>query len=394
MPRRAVQVDRRDVARLVAHGRAAFVARFGRPPTMAAAAPGRVNLIGDHTDYNDGLVLPAAIDRHVVVVADRARADHSTLASLAIDDEQRLSLGAPPPADGGWARYPAGVAALLGETGRRPPELDLLVASTLPLGAGLASSAALTVATAVLLRHVTRRRVDDAALARLCRDVEHCFAGTRCGLMDQLAILDAVPGAARLIDCRTGTGSAIRLPAGVAVLVVDTGVVRALAGSAYGDRRRDCEVTARAVGVRALRDATLADLAAAGLPDAARRRAAHVITENTRVLLAAVALERGDGPEAGRLMHASHASLRDLLEVSCPELDTVVDTAAALGPAGGVLGARLTGAGFGGCAIVLCRTGTRPEVARRIEGAFAARHGRRPAVFPVRAVGGARMVAC
>ncbi|MCU1462108.1 MAG: Galactokinase [Acidimicrobiales bacterium] len=313
---------------------------------VEAFAPGRVNLIGDHTDYTGGLVLPMAIDLGTTVRGRRtgdavrlASADDATPAvvPLGIDG---AAAGAVEPA---WARYLAGVVAVT----RPRVGFDGTVTTTLPIGAGLSSSAALTVAVALALGFDG----DATDLALACQRAEQVASGVPCGVMDPLASATGVAGHALLIDCATLAVEPIAIPAGASIVVVHSGAARALAGSAYATRRSECERAESEIGP--LRDASAADVASLRDP-VLRRRAHHVVTENARVRAFAAALTAGDLPAAGAAMTASHASLRDDFEVSTPALDALV---ARLAATPGVHGARLTGAGFGGCAVALTEPG-------------------------------------
>ena len=301
---------------------------MGALTVRAFRAPGRVNLIGDHTDYNEGFVLPLAIQLECVVRA-RPRPD----------DEVRVRsthAGADP------EPYVRGVVRALAERGRPPVGMDAVVSSSVPVGAGLSSSAALEVALALALCDVAAFELPPLELALACQHAEHLATGVPSGIMDQLASISGRAGSALLIDCRTLAVEAVPIPSSLAVGVVHSGLSRTLGDTAYTERRSACEETARRLGLRALRDATLDQVAD-------EPRARHVVSENARVLEAARALARGDADTLGRLLRASHASLRDDYEVSTPELDELV---AALEEAG-ALGARLTGAGFGGCVVAL-----------------------------------------
>jgi galactokinase len=383
--------------------------RFGRPPRWLAAAPGRVNLIGEHTDYNDGFVLPMAIDRHTVVAA--APADTAAgpprlrLVSLAKDvgpdqhpQAQPVSLSldatlAPGPPR--WTSYVRGVVAGVLARGARPPSLDVVVASDLPLGGGLSSSAALEVATATLLAAAGALALPTLEIARLCRRAEQEWAGVPCGIMDQLASAAGQAGQALLIDCQDETVREVALPAAdAAVLVTNTGVRHALADGTYARRRAECQRAAELLGVPSLRAATPEALAQAGalLPADIAARARHVVSENARTLAAAEALAGGDLAGAGRLMYQSHRSLRDDYQVSCPELDALVDIAGGIGEAGGVFGARLTGGGFGGCTVTLVRRDRVAEVAAALGAQYQQRTGRASEPFVVEAAPGARLL--
>ena len=328
--------------------------------TVEARAPGRVNLIGDHTDYTGGLVLPMAIDRWTTVRGERfgdvvaLRSEHEPL-----DVEVPLDVVDPAGVDPPWGRYVAGVVA----EARPPFGLSGRVASTVPVGAGLSSSAALEVAVALALGV----EGSPLAIAGLCQRAEQRASGVPCGIMDQLASVAGVEGAALLIDCHTLDVRSVPLPptTEAEVVVVHSGVTRSLAGSAYAERARQCANAERIIG--RLRAATLDDVERISHP-IVRARARHVITENERVGRFAAALVAGDLDAAGALMLASHASLRDDFEVSTPELDDLV---ARLSAVPGVFGARLTGAGFGGCVVALARPGVVQEgwVVRPVAGA-------------------------
>jgi galactokinase len=335
-----------------------FDQAFGGRPELIVRSPGRVNLIGEHTDYNDGWALPVALnvgtdvaarrrdDRLLRVVAPRLGAADET----SIDDLR--------PREGpDWTRYVRGSAAMLRETGCELPGADVLIDSDLPIGAGLSSSASLELGIAVAFTTLADYAIDGATLARLGQRVENEIVGVRSGIMDQLAIALAVAGHALLIDCRSRATEPVPIPHDVRILVLDSAVPRTLAGSAYNQRRSECESALHTLqtvepGLYALRDVTADLLAREGrrLTDPQLRRARHVITENQRVLDATTALRHGDIHRFGNLLTESHASLRDDYEVSGPELDSLVDIAL---NTPGVLGARLTGAGFGGCAIAL-----------------------------------------
>jgi galactokinase len=319
---------------------------------IAVRAPGRVNLIGDHTDYNDGFVLPLAIDRECRIVGT------TTAGAL----EVRWAQGG----DDNSLRIANAVREELGAS----EGLDVEVSSTVPVGAGLSSSAALAVAFAVAFREAAGLALDARQLAQACRRAETAATGVPVGIMDQLASATGLRGHALLIDCRSLEITPVPIPDELAVLVCDSGAPRRLAGSAYAERRSACEAAAARIGVPALRDATAEQVA-----DDPRAR--HVVSENARVLAAADALARGSLAELGRLMLESHASLRDDYEVSTPELDALVD----LFVASGAAGARLTGAGFGGCVVAVAE---RDRVADLL-----ARMRRTPAPFLVHAVDGA-----
>jgi len=345
-----------------AEGRAgrAFARAFGAAPAVLGLAPGRVNLVGEHTDYSGGLVLPFAIDRRCAVAAGPAEA--GGLEILAADFHERVTLdreeplrtiGAEP--DGPGRRYPAAVLAeLRAWTGEPLPPMRLAIASDVPIGAGLSSSAAVEVATALAAASLLGRGPEGADLASLCRRAEHRAAGVPCGIMDQLASVLGRAGHALLIDCTSLRVTPVPLepPPGHWFLVIDSGVTHDLAAGEYAKRVETCAKLPEALGVPSLRAASLdrAHATRDQLTDDQLRCARHVITENARVEATVKALHRGDMDEIGRFMNASHDSLRDDYRVSCAELDAIVD---AVRRVPGVLGARLTGAGFGGSVLVL-----------------------------------------
>lgn len=336
---------------------ATFREVYGAEPAFLIRAPGRANLIGEHTDYNDGFVLPLAIDRAVwLAIAPRADA---ILAVHSIDfggETARFPLDRL--LDEGlshWSGHVRGGWWLMRQKGHAPPGADIALGGDIPIGAGMSSSAAIGVAVieAVLavLGDTAHSQVDKALLAV---ELEHEFLHVPCGVMDQIASAAGIDGSAMLLDCRSLAITPVGLPASVSVVVMNTMKSRALTESAYGERRGECEAAADALGVPALRDATMDMLEAARgkLTDVQHRRARHVVTENARTLAARAALERDDLAEAGRLINASHASLRDDFEVSCRELDVMSGLAQAY-PA--CYGARMMGGGFGGSAVGLVR---------------------------------------
>lgn len=335
-----------------------------------AGAPGRVNLLGEHTDYNDGFVLPVAIAQRTRVTMRRNGTDSFALHATELDESVRFSFDAPPTEH--FATYVYGCLALARAQRADIPGLDIEVRSDVPMGVGLSSSAALEVATLRCLRQLLDLPFDDVLVAQLAQRAEIEYAHVRCGIMDQMASSLAATDRALLIDTRSLERRDVPLPAGSAVLVLDSGVARTLAGSGYNQRRSECEAAARALGVASLRDVqSLAQIEALADP-LLRRRARHVFTENARVLQAA---DCKDAAEFGRLMNASHASLRDDYEVSTPELDLLVRW---LQAEEGVFGARLTGAGFGGACVALCRDDSLRQVAESVLENYngAGHHGR------------------
>ena len=375
-----------------------YAERYGAAPRWLAVAPGRVNLIGEHTDYNDGYVLPVAIDRHVVIAAapSAARDGRIRVYSAALDSSVDILPGsALDPGEPTWANYLRGVVAGFARHSTGLPALDAAIVSDVPLGGGLSSSAALEVATATLLEAASGHTLDRREKARLCRQAEHDFAGVPCGLMDQLASVFGEDSGALLIDCQS---EVVRLvpfaDPGVALLICNTNMRHALSDGAYLRRRTECVEATIALGVPSLRAATPEMVeAASGLIDpAVRRRARHVTTENARTLAAAAHLEKREFAAVGALMFESHRSLRNDFEVSSPELDVLVDIARELGAAGGVLGARMTGGGFGGCTVTLVRRDSVDHVAETLDREYRRRTGRVPSWFVSRPARGAHIV--
>jgi galactokinase len=363
-----------------------FACVFGAPPDVLVRSPGRVNLIGEHTDYNDGWVFPAALNLGTVI-AVRRRTD-GVLRTIAprMNGEDEARVDDLRPRDGPeWTRFVRGVAALLHETGCPSAGADLLIDGDLPLGSGLSSSASLELGVAVALMTLAGCPIERTALARLGQRVENEIVGVQSGIMDQLAVACGVAGHALLIDCRTFVSEPVPLPPEIRMLVLDSAVPRTLAGSAYNQRRAECESGLHKLqrvhpDLTALRDVSADVLAAEGwrLDSVELRRARHVVTENERVQNSVAALRAGDVARFGQLMIESHASLRDDYAVSGSELDMLV--AAAL-ETPGVLGARLTGAGFGGCAVALVRTAQAETAAERIAAQYQQASGRTGTVY-------------
>lgn len=356
--------------------------QFGANPTIVASAPGRVNLIGEHTDYNGGFVLPCAIERRVAVALGTGT---GTLYSGDFQESQSLS-GCK---RDGWAAYPRGVAWAFTAASHILPPFDAAYTGDVPIGAGLSSSAAIEAATALALDdfadlHLTRRE-----LALLCQHAENRFVGLNSGIMDQYASLLCEEGAALLIDCRSLQAEGVPsnlAEAGLTLVICDTRVRRKLGETGYNERQATCQRAARRLGLSSLRDATASDLDA--LHGEEKQRARHVVTENARVLQAVEALRRHDFASLGRLMDASHTSLRDDYEVSTPELDTFVQAARGAG----ALGARLTGAGFGGCGIALLASTDVPALETRVVRDFADNGFETPVLYQTRPSAGAALV--
>jgi galactokinase len=339
-----------------------FEAVFGHPPQAGAEAPGRVNLLGEHTDYNDGFVLPTAIPQRTRVTVGRGAGPGFRLHAAEFGTTVDFDLAAPPAQH--HAQYVFGCLRELADDGVVLPPLELHVRSSVPIGVGLSSSAALEVATLRALRALLALPIDDVTIARVAQRAEIAHAGVHCGIMDQMAASLADTTHMLFLDTRSLERRLLPLPAGSALLVLDSGVSRSLAESRYNQRRDECREAARRLGVASLRD--LADpRAVETLPDPLRGRARHVLTENARVLEAAAG---ADAARFGELMDASHRSLREDYEVSIPPLDALV---ALLQSHPDVFGARLTGAGFGGACVALCAPGREAAVARSVLAAYA-----------------------
>ena len=370
---------------------AAFTEQFGGEPTLIARAPGRVNLIGEHTDYNDGFVLPMAIDR-AVWIALRPRDDRRVaLRSMDFRQTAVIDLDTLTHADRGWAEYVRGVAWSLTQGGHALTSgWDGVMTGNVPRGAGLSSSAALELAAARAFAATSDLEWEPAEMARVAQRAENEWVGVNCGIMDQMISAAGEEGHCLLIDCRSLETNSVPLPPNTSVMILDTGTRRGLVDSAYNERRAQCEAAAAFFGVLALRDVDVPtfERRARELDPDMRTRARHVITENARTLRAADALERGDAAEVGWLMDESHRSLRDDFEVSRIELDTIVTIARSNE---GCHGARMTGAGFGGCAVALVESAAAAEIARDVAHRYTAAHGLAPAVYVTAAVEGASL---
>jgi galactokinase len=368
-----------------------------RAEIRVVRAPGRVNLIGEHTDYNEGLVLPAAIDLEIRIAYLPTDDRRVELVRLDSGERDGFDLDIARAKTATWLDYVAGTAWALGEAGLPVNGLRGVIASTLPPNAGLSSSAAIELASAWALLHDAAPGMDPFRLARLCQRAENAYVGVQSGLMDQFAEACGVAGSAVLLDCRSHDWRVIPLPPDIALVVCHTGSPRHLDGSGYNLRRSQCEAAVATLAkidpaIRSLRDVTPEALAAASdrLDPIAFRRAEHVVTENARVAATVTALEAGDVDAVGRLFAQSHASLRDRFEVSSPELDAMVEIARDVP---GVVAARMTGAGFGGCTVNLVRPDAVEALREAVETCYPARTGLTPRVFGVTAADGAgRMV--
>ncbi|WOD40266.1 galactokinase [Nodosilinea sp. E11] len=328
---------------------------FNAAPAVEALAPGRVNLLGEHTDYNDGFVLPTAIPQHTTVAIGFSPDDRHHFYSAEL--EERVDFDPAGASPEGFARYIDGCIRVLAAAGHKIPPLNIFVTSSVPIGSGLSSSAALEVATLRGLRSLLHLPLDDVEIAQLGQQAEIQYAGVSCGILDQMASSLADTDHMLFLDTRTLDRQILPFPPGAEIVVIDSGVARSLATSGYNQRRAECEAAADQLGVKALRDITDPQQAEP-LPEPLRQRARHVITENNRVLKA---LEGITAAAFGKLMNDSHASLRDDYEVSVPALDTLVDI---LQTTPDVLGARLTGAGFGGACVALVTEGRGEAIAQ------------------------------
>ncbi len=360
--------------------RAQFQAEFGAEPDFIVRAPGRVNLIGEHTDYNDGFVFPMAIDR-ATYIALRPRDDKQVVA-ISLDMKERRAFALddlPRPTETKWSDYLVGVAWALGERGYRLRGWEGVLSGDVPIGSGLSSSAALELATARAFYEVSGFEWDAAAMALACQAAENEWLGVKCGIMDQMISAAGVADRALLIDCRSLETASAPLPPATVLVILDTNTRRGLVDSAYNERRAQCEAAARHFGVKALRDVPDELFAQRGqeLEPLMRARARHVITENERTLRARAAMQAGDARTLGQLMVASHISLRDDFEVSSPALDAIVACANAEKTC---YGARMTGAGFGGCAVALAQAAGLERFVRRVGACYRAATGNEPVI--------------
>jgi len=402
--------------RLIEQATATFTKRFAHPPKWVAIGPGRVNLIGEHVDYNDGFVLPMAIDRHIVIAAAPASARcalsateslpqvPSHISRLASDGQEQLveidTTSAMKRSDPAWANYVRGVIAGFQDRGITVPAFDAMVVSDLPMGGGLSSSAAIEMATASLLEIMTGHFMSLAEKALLCQRAEHEFARVPCGIMDQFASAMGRRDHLLLLDCRSQQISHVPLQDdSIAVLIVNSNVRHELSDGGYAQRRSQCEQAAAMLGVSSLRDATMADLAAAQtrMEPVNYRRARHVISEIQRTTEAAAAVEAAQWDDVGKAMYESHASLRDDFEVSCAELDLLVELARGIseGQASDVLrdsviGCRMTGGGFGGCVVSLVKKHLASKVAAEISKRYELKTGIAATAFITRPADGAK----
>ena len=370
-----------------------FNKRFGAPPEHIVRAPGRVNLISEHTDYNGGFVLPMAIDFEARIAARRCPDHHVQMVALDFGGEESVfSLDQIEHDDAHkWSNYVRGVAWAMRQRRVKLPGLDMVIHSDVPIGSGLSSSAALEVCAATTFQIFGNLSFSKVQIAQLCQKAENEFVGVKSGIMDQFISALAQAGHALLIDCRDLAYQYVPMPQGATIVVCDTTKRRGLVTSEYNTRRAECEEAARRMGVQLLRDVSPADLARfeKDLPPTIAKRARHVVMENARVLEAVEAMKQNDRPALGALMNQSHESLRDDYEVSCPELDIMVAIAR---QQPGCLGARLTGAGFGGCTVSLVENGAVQAFVPNVIREYRARTGVPPPVYVCHPSAGASVV--
>ena len=350
---------------------------FDGDPSVVVAAPGRVNLIGEHIDYNDGFVLPMAIERYVVIAATKSDAVNATAArvhSVDLDETIEVPLsGSTEPTLSGWASYIEGVVAGFAERGAPSPPFNAVIVSSVPQGGGLSSSAAIEVATATLLESLTNCQLTPVEKALLCQRAEHLFAGVPCGIMDQFSSVMGQPNQLMLIDCLSKGCQLVPFDSSdVSVLITNSNVKHELTGGEYANRRSDCDQALAKIGKQSWRDVALADIDAASdsLSSTEFRRARHVVTEIARTVQAQTAFQQSDWRRLGELMYASHDSLRHDFEVSCDELDLLVEVVANMKPHDGVIGSRMTGGGFGGCTVSLVRNQKIDSVIESLKSAY------------------------
>lgn len=356
---------------------------FGSPPESVARAPGRVNLIGEHTDYNGGFVLPAVIPQKTTVALRRRNGFNVRAFSANMDtgspwDEVVNYTVGKEERRGSWIDYVQGATAVLGRKGFAPSGFDVFIESDVPPGSGLSSSAALEVSLLRALRQVFLYALSDMEIARIAREVENEFVGAPVGIMDPLVCSLGIDHHALFVDTRSMDTELIPIPGQIELVVIDSGIAHFHAAGDYKTRRAECMRAASLLGVAELRDAALEQAEAAGLPEPLGRRVRHVVTENARVLMAVDALKAGDAKRLGELFHASHASMRDDYEVSIPEIDRMVAIASA---DTSIWGARLTGGGFGGSVVMLAREGEGAAAAARIAEAYASQTNASPTVL-------------
>jgi galactokinase len=386
-----------DLTDLVADARTGFHERFSTAAAIAAAAPGRVNLIGEHIDYCDGFVLPFAIDRHIVMVGGANGSREARVASAISDKTVTIPLEAPlDPGATDWTKYLRGVVRGFQDRGHNIPGFDAFIVSSVPGGAGLSSSAALECAVATFLEGLLDTVLETREKALLCQKAEHVFAMMPCGIMDQFASAYGKPNRLVLIDCRSQEPELVPFEnPDLTVLIANSKVKHELTDGAYASRRKDTENALKILGKPSWRDVTESDVLSHwdALGEPANRRARHVTSEIARTIAAAAALSRNDFETLGPLMAASHDSLRDDFEVSCKELDILVNLAREIGRHGGVIGSRMTGGGFGGSTVTLCESRVADAIAAKLADGYRAATSIVPEIFASRPARGAHLLA-
>ncbi len=376
----------------------AFRKAFGAAPQAVIEAPGRVEIIGGHTDYNEGYVMPAAVNRSVLVAVSSGEKDVFSVHSVNFHEDASFNAaGISPSETATWCNFVRGVVVQLQKGGYQTPGLKMAIEGNIPLGSGMSSSAAIEVAVTTAILEATGQKMDGPDVARLGQRVENEFIGVNSGIMDQFISALGQEGRAMFLDCRSLAYQFAKLPADTSILVSDSKKPRTLAGSEYNVRRAQCEEAVRILkefvpGIKALRDVSLEDLEAHSdrLPDAVRKRARHVVHENDRVLQSLRALNAGDAAKFGEMLNQSHASARDLYEISVPEMNWLQEAAVAVD---GCLGSRLMGGGFGGCTVSVVRNDAVDAVRENIIKEYSAKAGREPAVMVMTASAGVRRVA-
>ena len=385
---------------LAATAKQAFLSQFRRQPTIVVAAPGRVNLIGEHIDYNDGFVLPMAIDRHVLIVAalsPKSDGLSATIYSENLDQTSVIPLDQilEPETDAGWVNYLKGVIAKFPKPGMTLPTFQAVISSDVPLGGGLSSSAALEVATATLLEALTGVTLDPKQKALLCQSAEHQFAGVPCGIMDQFSSVFGQTDELMLIDCLTQEIEAVPFNSqNITVLITNSNVKHELTGGEYAQRRSECQSALKQLRATSWREVSSQQLESgrSKLSVTEFKRARHVVREIERTRQAAAAFRLSDWARVGELMYASHESLRDDFEVSCEELDVLVGIGRQIGESGGVIGSRMTGGGFGGCTVSLVKNEKVDQVIAELSNQYESRFGFQPSCFTSRPARGAHVI--
>ena len=394
---------------LLAETKKIFAEKFGTEPEILVAAPGRVNLIGEHTDYNGGYVFPMAIERYTIIAASRTNADKATIwtnncgrkAVSRAAGEFAVRGEIEPDDAGDWTSYVQGTIACALEKGAKiEGAFNAVINSNVPLGGGLSSSASLEVAVATLMEELSGHKFGKEEKSLLCQKAEHVFAHMACGIMDQFISALGQKDCAMLLDCRSQVPEMVPMSdPSVSVLITNSNVKHQLSGSEYPERRKDCEKVAKLLGHELLRDVTMDELLASqdkilAEDDGERlfKRARHAVGEDGRTLKMKEALISGDWATVGAQMYASHESLRDDYEVSCKEIDALVEIARKIGPEGGVIGSRITGGGFGGCTVSLVKTDKADEIAATIAREYKSQIGKDATIFVTRPAQGARVL--